>query len=90
MTNVNVSLPETLKEYIEEQVTYGGYGTTSEYLRELIREDKKRKAQERLESLLLEGLESGDAIPVTPEFWKDLWTRVDARKKAKHGEETKS
>jgi antitoxin ParD1/3/4 len=86
MTNVNVSLPETLKEYIEEQVTVGGYGTTSEYLRELIREDKKRKAQERLETLLLEGLESGDAIPVTPDFWKDLWARVDARKKAKHGE----
>ncbi|MCX6381042.1 MAG: type II toxin-antitoxin system ParD family antitoxin [Armatimonadetes bacterium] len=85
MTNVNVSLPETLKDYIEEQVASGGYGTTSEYLRELIREDKKRKAQERLETLLLEGLESGDAIPVTPDFWKDLWTRVDARQKAKQG-----
>ena len=83
MTNVNVSLPETLKEYIEDQVASGGYGTTSEYLRELIREDKKRKSQERLESLLLEGLESGDSVAVTPEFWNNLWTRVDARKKGK-------
>ncbi len=83
MTNMNVSLPDTLKEYVEEQVNDGGYGTVSEYLRELIRADKKRKAQERLETLLLEGLESGDPIPVTPDFWKELWARVDARKQEK-------
>ena len=46
MTNMNVSLPESLKAYVEEQVSYGGYGTVSEYLRELIREDKKRKSQD--------------------------------------------
>ena len=80
MTNMNISLPETLKAYVEEQVSYGGYGTVSEYLRELIREDKKRKSQERLESFLLEGLDSGDPVPVTPEFWQALWGRVDARK----------
>ncbi len=85
MTNMNVSLPDTLKEYVEAQVSYGHYGTTSEYLRELIREDKKRKAQERLEALLLEGLESGDSVAVTPDFWKELWARVDARKKEKPG-----
>jgi antitoxin ParD1/3/4 len=85
MTNMNVSLPETLKTYVEEQVTDGGYGTVSEYLRELIREDKKRKAQERLESFLLEGLDSGDPVPVTPEFWQALWGRVDARKQKKSG-----
>jgi antitoxin ParD1/3/4 len=80
MTNMNISLPETLKDYVEEQVTMNGYGTVSEYLRELIREDKKRKAQERLESLLLEGLESGEPISVGPDFWKELWGRVDERK----------
>ena len=90
MANMNVSLPDTLKEYVEVQVTSGGYGTSSEYLRELIREDKKRKAQERLESLLLEGLESGGPVAVTPDFWKELWGRVDARKKAKHGGEAAS
>lgn len=80
MTNMNVSLPESLKAYVEEQVSYGGYGTVSEYLRELIREDKKRKSLERLESFLLDGLESGDPVPVTPEFWQALWGRVDAQK----------
>jgi len=37
-------------------------------------------SQSELEALLIEGLESGDAIPVTPEFWKDLWKRVDSRR----------
>jgi antitoxin ParD1/3/4 len=83
MTNMNVSLPEALKSYVEKQVTYGGYGTVSEYLRELIREDKKRKAQERLESFVLEGLDSGEPVPVTPEFWQALWGRVDAQRQPK-------
>ncbi len=82
MTNMNVSLPETLKEYVENQVAQGGYGTVSEYLRELIREDKKRKAEDHLEALLLEGLDS-EAIPATPEFWKEFWARIDAKHKAK-------
>lgn len=83
LTNMNVSLPDTLKDYVEEQVAVGGYGTSSEYLRELIREDKKRKAQEHLETLLIEGLESGEPVPVGPDFWNTLWARVDSRRKEK-------
>jgi len=79
MTSMNVSMPEALKEYVEEQVQNGAYGTASEYLRELIRADKKRKAQERLEAMLIEGLDSENSEPVTPQFWDELWGRVDAR-----------
>ena len=46
---------------------------------ELIRADKKRKAQERLEALLIEGLDSENSEPVAPQFWDELWGRVDAR-----------
>jgi antitoxin ParD1/3/4 len=84
MTSMNVSLPDTLKEYVEEQVEVGGYGTASEYLHELIRADKNRKAQERFEALMLEGLESGEPIDVTPEFWEDMWARVNARRQNTH------
>jgi hypothetical protein len=45
--------------------------------------DKENKAQERLEALLLRGLESGDPIPVTPKFWKELWARVDSKKQTR-------
>ncbi|MDQ6665789.1 MAG: type II toxin-antitoxin system ParD family antitoxin [Acidobacteriota bacterium] len=71
MTAMNISLPEELKEYVEQQ-TKSGYSTPSEYVRELIREDRKRRARERLDLLLLEGLDSGDPIPATPEFWSTL------------------
>lgn len=56
MTSINISLPDSMKAYIEEQVNQGGYSTVSEYFRELIRQDQKRKATERLETMLLEGL----------------------------------
>lgn len=55
----------------------------SEHLQEAIQADKKCKDQERFEALLLERLESGDPVPVTLDFWKELWARADARKKAK-------
>lgn len=66
MTSMNISLPESLRDYVEQQVASGGYGTASEYLRELIRQDQKQKAQERLEEMLLKGLES-PAREWTPE-----------------------
>jgi antitoxin ParD1/3/4 len=69
MTTMNISLPESMRSYIDEQIEQGGYGTASEYVRALIREDQKRRAQERLEALLLEGLDSGPPIEVTPEYW---------------------
>ena len=43
MTSLNISLPEPLKEYIEGQVASGDWGTPSEYVRELIRQDKERR-----------------------------------------------
>jgi len=61
-----------MRLYIEEQVANGGYSTVSEYFRELVRQDQKRKAQERLEVLLLEGLNSGMATPMTEQDWEDI------------------
>ena len=81
MLNLNVSLPEALKEYAEQQIDFGRYGTVSEYLCELIREDMKRDAQERLEALLLEGLENGNPIPVTQQLWENLGVRLDVKRK---------
>jgi antitoxin ParD1/3/4 len=43
MTSLNISLPEPLKQYVEGQVSSGDWGTPSEYIRELIRQDKGRR-----------------------------------------------
>jgi antitoxin ParD1/3/4 len=69
MTSFNISMPKALKQYIEEQVAGGTYSTPSEYVRELIREDQKRRVKERLESALLEGLNSGPAMEINADYW---------------------
>jgi len=78
---MNIALPENLKEFVLRQVAEGGYSTTSEYVRELIRADQKRKAGERLETLLLAGLEGGDAAPMTQKEWTSIRAQVSARLK---------
>lgn len=69
METMNIALPESMKHFVQERVTAGGYSSVSEYVRELIRADQKRKVDERIDSLLLEGLESGGPLPVTQEYW---------------------
>lgn len=89
MTTVTISLPESLKEFVDSQLAKRGYGNVSEYFRTLLREAQKAEADARLESLLLEGLASGDDVPVTPEFWKEL--RTEARQIAeKHRSKSRS
>jgi antitoxin ParD1/3/4 len=70
-TSMNVSLPETLKEYVQERVAEGLYSNPSDYVRALIRTDMKRRAREELEALLLEGLNSGEQ-EVTPDYQAKL------------------
>jgi antitoxin ParD1/3/4 len=70
MTSLNVSLPKLMKKYLEARVKEGGYSTPSEYVRALVREDQQRKAEEKLEALLLESLSSGAPIEITPEYWE--------------------
>jgi antitoxin ParD1/3/4 len=73
MTTVTISLPETLKTFIDEQLATKGYGNVSEYFRSLLREAQEREEEARLEALLLEGIATGgEDIPLTRTFWKDL------------------
>ena len=77
---MNISLPDPMKHFVEEQVNMGGYSSASEYVRELVRADQKRKAKEELETVLLEALKS-EPETVTPEWWAKL--RKGIRTKAK-------
>ena len=72
MQTMNISLPDQRKEFVDGQVGSGGYSSVSEYVRELIRADEKRKAQDRLEALLLEGIRSGEATELTRQDWSDI------------------
>ena len=88
MPTMNISLPDPMRDFIEEEVSAGSYGSVSEYIRGLVRAAQGRKAEEKLSQLLLDGLNSGEGIEVTPEFWsnvrQDVTTRI-AEHKIKHG-----
>lgn len=79
METMNIALPRSLKQYVQSRVDEGGYGSVSEYVRELIRADQRRKAEERVDTLLLEGLDSGESIAVTSEYWERKKQRLVER-----------
>lgn len=76
MSTMNISLPDALKSFVDEQVTQRGYGTSSEYVRELIRKDADRV---HLRGLLLEGAASTPAAPVDASYFATLRERVQRR-----------
>jgi len=73
MSTMNISLPETLKSFVDEQVNQRGYGTSSEYVRELIRKDQDRQ---HLRGLLLAGAASAPTAPVDADYFESLRDRV--------------
>lgn len=85
MKSMNISLPDSMRAYVENQVASGGYSTASEYFRELVRSDQKRKANEHLEALLLEGLQSGTATPLTDQDWQDIRQSVHQKVAKRQG-----
>jgi antitoxin ParD1/3/4 len=78
MSTMSISLPETLKSFVDEQVTRRGYGTSSEYVRALIRRDQERL---QLRDLLLAGPASRSGTPADAAYFEKL--RNGARKAAK-------
>lgn len=79
MQTMNISLPDSLKHYVEQQIRAGAYSSASEYIRELVRADQKRKAKEQLEQVMLDALRSGQPMDVTSEMWEELRRNIRAR-----------
>jgi antitoxin ParD1/3/4 len=77
MSTMNISLPDTLKDFVDRRIKEGDYGTSSEYLRELIRMDQARV---QLRELLIEGLESPAGPRPTRAYWASKRKRI-ARKR---------
>ena len=78
MTTMNISLPDNLKGFVDSQVQTGGYSTCSEYIRELIREDQKKKLEQKLSLLLVEGMQSGPPVPADAAYWNAKRERLGA------------
>jgi antitoxin ParD1/3/4 len=83
-TTINVSLPIALRAELEKKLERKAYGTASEYVRELIRKDLQREAIETVDALLLEGLHSGPAVPMTDHDWQALRNLAGRRPSLRH------
>ena len=69
---ISIAIPEPVVAYIDSRVATGGYGNRSEYIRDLVRNDQREQAKRRLRDLVIEGLESGAATPMTPTDWTEM------------------
>ena len=73
MSTMNISLPDSLKSFVDDQVTSRGYGTSSEYVRELLRKEQDRL---QLRNLLLAGAASAATVPVDAAYFDSLRNRA--------------
>lgn len=83
LTTLNVSLPRSQRDFVESAAARSGCTTTSEYVRRLIFDAQRRDAQEALERKLLEGLDSGEPIVVTPAYLEKKRQELRRRQKGK-------
>ena len=75
IATLNISLPETMKAEVENVVATEGYGNTSEFFRDLVRDYLKERQARKLEALILEGLSSGESTPLTKEDFERIKER---------------
>lgn len=73
MATMNISLPDGLRSFVETQVAARGYGTSSEYVRDLIRQAQERA---RLQALVEEGIASGRGSDLNDEYFSRLRARI--------------
>ena len=64
MASLNISMPDELRRFVTKRTKETNHATPTEYIRSLVREDQKRAQQERMEQLLIAGLDSGKPMPV--------------------------
>lgn len=70
MTTLTVTLPDSLTLYLQEQIASGYYSNANDYIQTLIQQDRSRK--QYLESLILEGIASGEPAPMTSDDWNEI------------------
>jgi len=78
MATMNISLPDDMKAFVEDQAAKKGFRSVSEYVRSIILELQQQTARQQLDALLIEGLDSGPATLLTQKDWASV--RREGRK----------
>lgn len=89
MSTMNISLPDEMKTWVEDEVKKGGFASASEFFRQLVRDAKERKENQmrdmRLQALLIEGIESGEPERVDAQWWMNLRAETEAELAKRNG-----
>jgi len=88
MTTLEISLPDTLREFVECQVASGGFPDASAYMQSLLEQARLEQERARIEALVLEGIkdiENGNGVEMTPEDWKQMRDEYMARVRSRNG-----
>ena len=85
MTQLKVSLPESLGEFVVEQAAKSGKRSPEDYVASLVDEARRREIRKEIEAKLIEGLESGEPTPMTDSDWAEIRERVRANATRKNG-----
>lgn len=85
MPSLNVNMPKDLRDYVDHRTAKGGFGTPTEYVRHLIRQDKAAEAERKVEQLLLEGLASRKATGGVKGVFRRLQKRLDELERERRG-----
>jgi antitoxin ParD1/3/4 len=70
--SINISLPLSMKQWVEQQVAEAGFGTISEFFRQLVREEQQRRLRRRIDDNLHQALHSGASTPMTSTAWERI------------------
>jgi antitoxin ParD1/3/4 len=79
LTSLNIPVLASQKSYLEQRAALEGLAEPDDYLRQLIRADQRRKAQDELEQLLVKAIESDNWIEGTPEYWAQKKAELAAK-----------
>jgi antitoxin ParD1/3/4 len=95
MRSFNVTMPEELLDYVRRRTKQGGFGTPTEFMRHLIRQDRDTRAERQLEQRLIEGLKSPRSREPVKTFFERMHALVDEvakerRGKGRNGKATRS
>ena len=77
--SVQITVSDSLRTWVEEQMRVREFASIGEYVQHLLKEEQERVVRAAIDQKLLEALDSGDPIEVTPAFWEDL--RREARQR---------
>jgi antitoxin ParD1/3/4 len=95
MKSFNVTMPEELLDYVRQRTKEGGFGTPTEFMRQLIRKDKEEQAERDLQKRLLEGVKSPRSRVQAKTFFKRMHALIDEvaeqrQRKRRNGKATRS